>query len=158
MCALWSPAGKGLPSWLSLVVSNCKFVTFPLLPWVRCGTWLYRFLIFAPLLTLLTYDLLCCGCSTKSRSWSTRLCFCGNTYSCCGWSRSWFCCGNWGDWFCCRNSGGWFRCGNSGGWFCCGNSGGWFCCGNSSGWFCCGNSSGSYWNSYNFMHYILMYE
>ena len=51
-CALWSPAGKGLTSWLSFVVSNCKFVTFPLVSWVRCGTWLFRFLIFAPLLTL----------------------------------------------------------------------------------------------------------
>ena len=30
-----------------------EFVTFPLVSWVRCGTWLYRFLIFAPLLTLL---------------------------------------------------------------------------------------------------------
>ena len=29
----------------------CEFVTFPLVFWVRCGTWLYRFLIFAPLLT-----------------------------------------------------------------------------------------------------------
>ena len=38
ICALWSPAGKGLTSWLSFVVSNCKFVTFPLLSWVRCGT------------------------------------------------------------------------------------------------------------------------
>ena len=28
MCAVWSPAGKGLSSWLSLVVSNCEFVTF----------------------------------------------------------------------------------------------------------------------------------
>ena len=27
--ALWSPAGKGLTSWLSFVVSNCVFVTFP---------------------------------------------------------------------------------------------------------------------------------
>ena len=25
--ALWSPAGKGPTSWLSFVVSNCKFVT-----------------------------------------------------------------------------------------------------------------------------------
>ena len=33
--------------------SNCKFVTFPLVSWIRCGTWLYRFLIFAPLLTFL---------------------------------------------------------------------------------------------------------
>ena len=37
-CALWSPAGKGLTSWLSFVVSNCEFVTFPLVSWVRCGT------------------------------------------------------------------------------------------------------------------------
>ena len=38
ICALWSPAGKGLTSWLSFVVSNCEFVTFPLVFWVRCGT------------------------------------------------------------------------------------------------------------------------
>ena len=30
ICALWSPAGKGLTAWISFVVSNCKFVTFPL--------------------------------------------------------------------------------------------------------------------------------
>ena len=36
--ALWSPAVKGLTSWLSFVVSNCKFVTFPLVSWVRCVT------------------------------------------------------------------------------------------------------------------------
>ena len=35
--ALWSPAGKGLTSWLSFVMSNCE-VTFPLVSWVRCGT------------------------------------------------------------------------------------------------------------------------
>ena len=38
ICALWSPAEKGLPFWLSFVVSNCGFVTFPLVSWVRCGT------------------------------------------------------------------------------------------------------------------------
>ena len=38
ICTLWSPAGKGLPSRLSFVVSNCKFVTFRLVSWVRCGT------------------------------------------------------------------------------------------------------------------------
>ena len=38
ICALWSPAGKGLTSWLSFVVSDCEFVTFPLVSWVRCGT------------------------------------------------------------------------------------------------------------------------
>ena len=32
----------------------CESVTFQLVSWVRCGTWLYRFLIFAPLLTFLT--------------------------------------------------------------------------------------------------------
>ena len=37
-CALLSPAGKGLTSWLSFVMSNCEFVTFPLVSWVRCGT------------------------------------------------------------------------------------------------------------------------
>ena len=26
ICALWSPAGKGLTSWLKFVVSNCEFV------------------------------------------------------------------------------------------------------------------------------------
>ena len=36
--ALWSPAGKGLTSWLSFMMSNCEFVTLPLVSWVRCGT------------------------------------------------------------------------------------------------------------------------
>ena len=45
--ALWSPAGKRLPSWLSFVMSNCGVVSFPLVSWDRCGAWLYRFLIFA---------------------------------------------------------------------------------------------------------------
>ena len=41
LCAsvyMWSPAGKGLPSWLSFVVSSCEFVTFSLVSCVRCGT------------------------------------------------------------------------------------------------------------------------
>ena len=38
ICPLWSPAGEGLTSWLSFVVSNCEFVTFLLVSWVRCGT------------------------------------------------------------------------------------------------------------------------
>ena len=38
ICSLWSPAWKGLISWLSFVVSNCEFVTFPLVSWVMCGT------------------------------------------------------------------------------------------------------------------------
>ena len=27
-----------LLAWLPFVVSNCEFVTFPLVSWVRCGT------------------------------------------------------------------------------------------------------------------------
>ena len=54
--AFWSPAKKRLTSWLSFVMSNCGVVTFPLVSWVRCGAWLYRFLIlpsFSPCLDLL---------------------------------------------------------------------------------------------------------
>ena len=35
--ALWSPAWKGLTSWLSFVMSNCDVVSFPLVSKVRCG-------------------------------------------------------------------------------------------------------------------------
>ena len=35
--ALWSPAGKGLTSWLSFVTSDCEVVTFHLVSCVRCG-------------------------------------------------------------------------------------------------------------------------
>ena len=35
--ALWSPAGKGLTSWLSFVMSNCDVFTFTLVSWIRCG-------------------------------------------------------------------------------------------------------------------------
>ena len=35
--ALWSPAGKGLNSWLLFVMSNCDIVTFPLVSLVSCG-------------------------------------------------------------------------------------------------------------------------
>ena len=35
--ALWSPAGKGLTSWPSFVMSKCEVVTFLLVSWVRCG-------------------------------------------------------------------------------------------------------------------------
>ena len=37
-CVLGSPAGKGLTSWLSFVVFNYEFVTFPLVSYVRCDT------------------------------------------------------------------------------------------------------------------------
>ena len=39
--AVWLPAGKGLTSWLSFVMSNCEVVTFPLVSWVRYGAGLY---------------------------------------------------------------------------------------------------------------------
>ena len=35
--ALWLPAGKGLTSWPSFVLSNSDVVTFPLVSWDRCG-------------------------------------------------------------------------------------------------------------------------
>ena len=37
LVALWSSAGKELTSCLSFVMSNCEFVTLPLVSWVRCG-------------------------------------------------------------------------------------------------------------------------
>ena len=35
--ALWSPAGKGLTSWLWCVMSICDVVTFQLVSLLRCG-------------------------------------------------------------------------------------------------------------------------
>ena len=35
--ALFSPAGKGLTSSLSFVMSNCEVVIFPSVSWVECG-------------------------------------------------------------------------------------------------------------------------
>ena len=55
---LYVPCGHLLPSWLSFVVSYCEFVNFPLVSWVSRGTWLYWFLILAPLLTFTTRHVL----------------------------------------------------------------------------------------------------
>ena len=55
--ALWSLAGKRLTSWLLFVMSNREVVIFPLVSWLRCGCWLYRFLIFAIFLTFCIFDL-----------------------------------------------------------------------------------------------------
>ena len=52
ICALWSPAAKGLTSWLYFVVSNCEFVIFPLVSWVRCAWYL---IVSIPDLCILTY-------------------------------------------------------------------------------------------------------
>ena len=65
--ASWSSAGKRLTSRLSFLVSKYEFVTFPSVSWVRCGTWLYGFLSFSPLLTLC---LSCFGVSFKMALWS----------------------------------------------------------------------------------------
>ena len=49
----WFPLIRYMADLLALVWGvYCEFVTFPLISWVGCGTWLYRFLIFAPLLTM----------------------------------------------------------------------------------------------------------
>ena len=68
--ALWSPAGKGLTSWLSFVMSICD-VTFPLVSWVRCGAWLYWFLIFALFLTLIGNQTCNCYKSNKTNHFYT---------------------------------------------------------------------------------------
>ena len=74
--ALWSPAGKGLTSWLSFVLSNCDVVTFPSVSWVRCGAWLYLFLIFVLFLTFFFLNL--CGLSFIFR---LKIAFLPGTYS-----------------------------------------------------------------------------
>ena len=51
ICALWSPAGKGLTSWLSFVVSTVSLSLSHWYPGSGVVLEFYRFLIFAPLLT-----------------------------------------------------------------------------------------------------------
>ena len=54
-CVLWSPTENGLTSWLFCVLRflNNVFLSLShMVSWVRCGTWLFRFLIFAFLTTL----------------------------------------------------------------------------------------------------------
>ena len=36
--ALWSPAGKGLTSWLSFMMFNCVFSLSHVVSWAGCGT------------------------------------------------------------------------------------------------------------------------
>ena len=38
IAALWSPAGKGLTSWLLFVVLNCVLSFSHVVSWIRCGT------------------------------------------------------------------------------------------------------------------------
>ena len=75
-----------LTSWLSFVMSNCEVVTFSLVSWVRCGAWLYRFLIFALFLTLTCSTFTCSYYAVQRRLSdcmdehnSMRLCY--NIYS-----------------------------------------------------------------------------
>ena len=44
IAVLWSPAGKGLTSWLSCMWCFLAFLSLShVVSWVRCGTWLYQF-------------------------------------------------------------------------------------------------------------------
>ena len=52
IAALWSPAGKGLTSWLLLVMFIVLLLLSHVVSGIRCGTSLIRFLIFAIFLTL----------------------------------------------------------------------------------------------------------
>ena len=55
IAALWSPAGQGLASWLSCMwCFHVLLSLFYVVSWVRYGTWLYRFLIFAFLLSYMS--------------------------------------------------------------------------------------------------------
>ena len=47
LAALWPIAGNGMTFWLSFAMFYCVFVIFHVVSGVRCGTGLYRFLIFA---------------------------------------------------------------------------------------------------------------
>ena len=38
IAALWSPAGKGLTSWLSFLMFNCDLSFSHVVSWVMCGT------------------------------------------------------------------------------------------------------------------------
>ena len=54
IAALWSPEGKGLTSWHLFVMFIVIMLLSHYVSWDRCGTWLYRFLILAVFLTLMT--------------------------------------------------------------------------------------------------------
>ena len=60
--AFWSPAGKGLSSWLLLVMLIVFLLLSHMVSWVRFGTRLHRFLIFAVSLTLFFFKLYIIGC------------------------------------------------------------------------------------------------
>ena len=55
IAALWSPAGKGLTSWLSFVVLNCAVLTFPFGILGQVWYLIESIPDFCPLLTLILY-------------------------------------------------------------------------------------------------------
>ena len=64
--ALWSPAGKGLTSWLSFVMSNCEFVTFPLELLVKVRYLIVSIPVLCPLPYFLLHLPLCTTCELYS--------------------------------------------------------------------------------------------
>ena len=67
IAALWSPAGKGLTSWLLLVMFIVFLLVSNVVSWVRCGTSIVSWHLPSFLLSLATsrYRAL----STESRTW-----------------------------------------------------------------------------------------
>ena len=63
--ALWSPVGKGLTSWLSFVMLNCVFVTFP------CGILgqVWYMIVSIPDLFLLSYFICPFSYTTTNFPW-----------------------------------------------------------------------------------------
>ena len=57
IAALWSPVGKELTSWPLLVMFIVILLLSLVISRIRCGTGLYRFLIFAVFLTLVKHVL-----------------------------------------------------------------------------------------------------
>ena len=72
IAALWSPVGKGLTSWLLFVMFNCVLSLSHVVSCVRCGTCLYRFLVFATFITLLGIHLNTLKYNVGSRKLETK--------------------------------------------------------------------------------------
>ena len=64
IAALWSPAGKGLTSWLSFVMFYCVFVTFP------CGIFgqVWYLIVSIPDLCQLSYFHIKCTSQFEAKS------------------------------------------------------------------------------------------
>ena len=68
ICVLWSPAGKGLTSWFSFVVSNCEFVS--IYPLVSIGQAWYLIVSIPDLCTFTYFAVFVphCVCRTSRRT------------------------------------------------------------------------------------------